>query len=136
MTGWRAAAIRVGVIVLSVAAIAWLAVSVQSTRAEGELSELVRDQRIDELERAAELRATAERYVPGRRPSMIEATLRIQAGDHAAAIRILTDVVDDEPQNGEAWLLLARAAEQRDPELAERAMARVRELAPPVPPAD
>jgi predicted Zn-dependent protease len=128
--------IRLGVIVMAVVAIAWLGLSVQSTRAEDELSDLVRAERTGELDRAAELRRTAERFVPGRRPSLIEATLRVQAGDRAGAIRLLRDVVADEPENGEAWLLLARAAEQTDPGLAERAMARVRELAPPVPPPD
>jgi predicted Zn-dependent protease len=130
----RAAVTRAAVIVLAIAAIGWLALSVQSTRAEDELSSLAREERVGDLDRAAELRRTAERFVPGRRPSMIEATLRVQAGDRAGAVRILEDVVHDEPENGEAWLLLARAAEDVDPGLAERAMARVRELAPPVPP--
>ncbi len=129
--------IRIGVVLLAAAAVAWLALSVQSTRAENELSELVAQENVpgpDELARGAELRETAERFVSGRRPSMIEATLRVQGNDRAGAIALLEEVVADEPENGEAWLLLARAAEEPDPELAERAMARVRELAPPVPP--
>jgi predicted Zn-dependent protease len=128
---------RVAVVLLALAAIVWLALGVQATRAENELSDLVAQESVpgpDELERGEELRREAERFVPGRRPSMIEATLRIQGNDHAGAIRLLQDVVEDEPENGEAWLLLARAAEDQDPELAERAMGRVRELAPPVPP--
>ena len=40
----------------------------------------------------------------------------------------------EEPENAEAWLLLARATEDDDPARSEQAMARVRALAPDVPP--
>ena len=60
--------------------------------------------------------------------------MRLKGGDAEGAVRLLQDVVRDEPENAEGWLLLARAAGERDPALADRAMARVRALAPEVPP--
>ena len=46
---------------------------------------------------------------------------------------MLRRAVAAEPENLEAWALLARAARTEDPALAARARARQRELAPPVP---
>ena len=42
---------RAGVIAVAIVAIAWLALSVQATRAEDELSDLVREERVGELDR-------------------------------------------------------------------------------------
>ena len=66
---------------------------------------------------------------------MYRAAIAIRAEDFPAATRDLQAVVAGEPENLEAWSLLARAAEQADPGLAARASARARELAPSVPPA-
>jgi predicted Zn-dependent protease len=86
-----------------------------------------------DLAEAADLRRQAERWVPGRRPSLLEATLRLKADDRERAAELLEDVVADEPENAEAWLLLAQASEDRDPERESQARARVRALAPDVP---
>jgi predicted Zn-dependent protease len=129
-------AVRAGIVVLAVAAIAWLGAGLAATRAQDDLSHLVavtEHPTARQIARAADLRRDAERWVPGRRPSLLEATLRGKAGDVAGAVRLLQQVVRDEPENGEAWLLLAQAARDRDPALAERARARVRVLAPDVP---
>lgn len=124
--------VRAALVALAVAAVAWLAAGIDASRAQDDLGRLVattaEPDRAD-LARADELRRRAERYVPGRRPSLLEATLRARA-DRAGAARLLEDVVANEPDNAEAWLLLARAT---DPPRSERAMARVRELAPDVP---
>jgi len=129
--------VRAGIVVLAVAAIAWLAAGLAATRAQDELSRLVavtEDPTAARIARAADLRRDAERWAPGRRASLLEATMRLNGGDAEGAVRLLGDVVRDEPENGEGWLLLARAAAERDPALADRAMARVRVLAPEVPP--
>jgi predicted Zn-dependent protease len=130
-------AVRVGLVVLAAAAIAWLGAGVAASHAQDDLGRLVattaHPDRAD-LARAAALRRDAERRVPGRRPSLLEATLLLQARDHAAAARLLEDVLADEPDNAEAWLLLAQADRDRDPARARHAMARVRALAPDVPP--
>jgi len=129
-------AVRVALIILAAAAIAWLGAGVSASRAQDDLGRLVatvaEPDRAD-LARADELRRKAERYVPGRRPSLLEATLRLKGEDRAGAARLLEDVVADEPENAEAWLLLAQADEDRDPARAAQAMARVRALAPDVP---
>jgi predicted Zn-dependent protease len=123
---------RAALVVLAVAAIAWLGVGIAASRAQDDLGRLVattaRPDRAD-LERADELRRKAERRVPGRRPSLLEATLRLKGDDRAGAARLLEDVVADEPENAEAWLLLAQASDDRE----AQAMARVRALAPDVP---
>lgn len=124
--------IRAALVLLAVAAIAWLGAGIAASRAQDDLGRLVattaRPDRAD-LERADELRRKAERRVPGRRPSLLEATLRLKGDDRAGAARLLEDVVADEPENAEAWLLLAQASDDRE----AQAMARVRALAPDVP---
>jgi predicted Zn-dependent protease len=128
--------VRVALLALATAAVAWLAVGLAASRAQDELRDLVQATErptAADLARADELRRAAER-TPGRRPALMEATLRLKGDDAAGAARLLEQVVRGEPDNGEAWLLLARASEERDPARAQEAMARVRELAPRVPP--
>jgi len=125
--------VRAAVVLLAVAAIAWLGAGIAASRAQDDLGRLVATtdapERAD-LARAEELRRRAERAVPGRRPSLLEATLLVKT-DRAAAARLLEDVVAAEPENAEAWLLLSQASEGRR---AEQARERVRALAPDVPP--
>ena len=125
-------AVRVALVVVAAAAIAWLGAGLAASRAQDDLARLVattaNPDRSD-YERAAELRADAERRVPGRRPTLLEATLHMKGDDRAGAARLLDDLVADEPDNAEAWLLLSQASEEREAE----ARARVRELAPDVP---
>jgi predicted Zn-dependent protease len=52
----------------------------------------------------------------------------MKGDDRAGAARLLEDLVADEPDNAEAWLLLSQASDEREAE----ARARVRELAPDV----
>lgn len=130
-------AVRAAIVVLAVAAIAWLAIALQASRAQDELARLVAapdPPAAADLARARELRADAERGVPGERPSLLEATLLVQAEDAARAADVLRHTVAAEPENGEAWLLLSRAADATgDDALAARARERVRALAPEVP---
>jgi predicted Zn-dependent protease len=124
--------VRAALVLLAVAAVAWLGAGIAASRAQDELGRLVaitaEPDRAD-LAKAGDLRREAERFVPGRRPSLLEATLLVKADRHAAA-RLLEDVVADEPENAEAWLLLSQATEGRR---AEQARERVRALAPDVP---
>lgn len=128
--------IRAAIVLLALVAVAWLGAGIAASRAQDDLARLVAaTAQPDEadLTRAADLRRKAERWVPGRRPSLLEATLRLKADDRAEAARLLDDVVADEPENAEAWLLLAQASEDRDPEREAQARERVRALAPDVP---
>lgn len=124
--------LRAATVLVAALAIAWLAAALAASRAQAELERVVATQDRPEPARLAELRADAERWVPDRRPTLIEATGLVKAGADAAAVRRLEDLLAAEPENAEAWLLLSRAA--TDPALAERASARVRALAPPAPP--
>ncbi len=125
--------VRAAIVLVAIAAVAWLAAGIAASRAQEDLARLVAT--ADEPDgadraRASELRQRAERRVPGRRPSLLEATLLVRI-DRAAAATLLEDVVADEPDNAEAWLLLAQAT--AGTERAEQAMERVRALAPDVP---
>ena len=125
-------AVRIALVVIAVAAVAWLGAGLAASRAQDDLAHLVattaNPDRAD-YERAAELRAEAERRVPGRRPTLLEATLHMKGDDRAGAARLLEELVADEPDNAEAWLLLSQASDEREAE----ARARVRALAPDVP---
>jgi predicted Zn-dependent protease len=130
-------ALRAAIVVIAVAAIAWLAAGIAASRAQDELRALVSGTErptAAQIARADELRRAAERATPGQRAAMMEATLRIKGDDRVGARRVLERTVREEPANAEAWLLLARATEDDDPAVSERAMARVRALAPAVPP--
>jgi predicted Zn-dependent protease len=122
---------RIAIVALAAAAIVWLAAGLSASRAQDDLARLVattaEPDRAD-YERAAVLRKKAER-APGRRATLLEATLHMKGDDRAGAARLLEDLVADEPDNAEAWLLLSQASDEREAE----ARARVRELAPDVP---
>jgi hypothetical protein len=69
---------------------------------------------------------------PDTKPELDEATILIFLGRNAEASRLLGDVVHKEPRNAGAWALLSRATSRSDPKLSAAAVARVRELAPPL----
>jgi predicted Zn-dependent protease len=125
--------VRAVIVFAAVAAVVWLAAGITASRAQEDLARLVATADAPdraERARAEELRRRAERRVPGRRPSLLEATLLVRA-DREAAARLLEEVVAGEPDNAEAWLLLAQATEGT--QRSEQARGRVRALAPDVP---
>ncbi|HEX8743145.1 MAG TPA: hypothetical protein VF712_08415 [Thermoleophilaceae bacterium] len=63
-------------------------------------------------------------------PEGLRATLNIRRRRNREAFDSLTEIVRREPENLQAWALLALVSRQIDPELAQRAAARVRELDP------
>jgi hypothetical protein len=127
---------RVVLVALSVAVIAWCGVRLIGTGAQADLDRIAFGAGFPSTpERVDDLVTGASRLTPDPRPRMYRAAIAIRADDLAAATRELRAVVADEPENLEAWSLLARAADGVDPVLAARAAARARELAPPVPPA-
>jgi cytochrome c-type biogenesis protein CcmH/NrfG len=125
---------RVAVVVVALAAAAFLAVGYTAARAEDDLARLnVGTPRPGpaDVARARDLAATAGRATPGERGAILEAEILRRAGEAAAATRLLQAAVEREPENAEAWLGLSRVA--TDPALRRRAAQRVRELVPPVP---
>jgi predicted Zn-dependent protease len=130
-------AVRVALVAVALAAIAWLGAGLAASRAQDELRDLVTDTErptSEQLDRARELRQAAERGTPGQRAALMEATLLLKGEDTAGARRVLERAVKTEPKNAEAWLLLARATEDDDPARSGRARAQVRALAPDGPP--
>ena len=131
--------VRATLVAVALVAGAWLAVQERGAVAEEELTRIAFDTegRLDAAQRRriAELLPAHRRLNADRRPDLIEAFLLLRDGRDREALAILRDTVRAEPDSVEAWALLARAASRTDPPLAARARARVRELAPPVPPA-
>ena len=122
---------RAAVVVVAVAAAAFLAAGFTAARAEDELFGL--RFRAPDVARAETLADRAGRATAGERRVLLLANVRLRAGDARGAVALLRGAVRREPANAEAWLGLSRAARAVDPELARRAAQRVRELVPSVP---
>jgi hypothetical protein len=124
---------RVALLVVAVAAVGWLAVSVGSSRAQNELIDLgVPGHGADPTrERVHALADRARLLSRDRRADLAEGVALRRIGDTAGAVRLFERVAREEPENVEAWGLLARDA---GPALAAEARRRLRALAPPVPP--
>jgi Flp pilus assembly protein TadD len=76
----------------------------------------------------------ARKHNPDTQPAVNEAALLARVGQQDRAVSILRGVVDKEPDNLTAWVILSSAAARREPTLAARAADRARELNPPVAP--
>ena len=131
-------AARIGIAVVAVVALAWLAVNLRGL----ELSE--RGERlaatpnptpaqVAEAERALE---NARFLNPDTRPLLVEGSLlAAQGGRRAhAGIELLELAVRREPDNLVAWAVLASATQRIDPARSRAARERARELSPPVAP--
>jgi len=124
------------VALVALAAAVCFVVALGAARAEDRLSDLqFRPPQLGpaELRRADELERDAGRLTPGERRVLLLANVRLRGGDAPGALELLRGSVRREPENGEAWLGLARAAREADPALARTALQRLRELVPPVP---
>jgi hypothetical protein len=130
-------AVRALIVLLALAAGGWLGVQERAAHAEQELEAIAFDPgrtlETGAVARAEDLLRADRRLNPDRRPDLYEAVVLGRAGRTPEAIAVLRRTVAAEPENLEAWALLARAARTEDPALAARARARQRELAPPVP---
>lgn len=85
-----------------------------------------------EAERALDLFERGRDGTPGTQPLVNQAGLLARIGREAEAVALAREAARREPENSEAWALLAIVSEKRDPRLAEAAGRRVRELNPPV----
>ncbi len=130
-------AVRITLVALALLAGGWLAVQERAADAEQELDRIAFRPggalTPAEVARAEDLLATARRLNPDRRPDLYEAVVLGRDGREREAVAVLRETVAAEPENLEAWALLARTARRADPRLAARARARLRVLAPPVP---
>ena len=119
---------RTGLVVAAVLVAAWLALGLRPVRDERlGLAWVSRD-----ADRASSYLVRAAQHTRSTGPELRLAQLdAFRDRPHDAVVR-LRRVVRREPENHEAWVLLAQTARAVDPALAARALARARELSPPV----
>ena len=121
---------RIVLIVAALLAGAWLATQVRAARAEDRLTSIAFENG-DAADAPALL--DADRLLnPDRRPDLFEGVILGRQGDFRGAVGAIQRVTAAEPQNIEAWGLLASAAKRTDPRLAAEAAATARRLSPPV----
>jgi hypothetical protein len=125
--------IAVRVLLVAVAALAglWLVQSLSPVRDQKAGLAAVRAK--DGVDRAYRLLEDAAAGTRSTAPELNLAQLDAFTKQPARAIPRLRAVVAREPENYEAWVLLAQTARTADPALSARARARARELSPPVP---
>jgi predicted Zn-dependent protease len=87
-----------------------------------------------QIAHATDLFERARKRNPDTQPAVNEAALLARVGQERRAVSLLRDVIDKEPDNLTAWVILAQAASKSDPALSARAAGRARELNPPVAP--
>ncbi|MEA2364752.1 MAG: hypothetical protein QOI32_264 [Thermoleophilaceae bacterium] len=125
---------RVALGVLALVVLAWLAVGLRNARSEAEAVRLigtsVRTVPLEQLDRAGDDYRSADRLNASSDPDLHLAALENFTGHPRRAIRLLREVTRREPENFDAWFLMAGVAAKRDPSLAARAEARARELNP------
>jgi predicted Zn-dependent protease len=123
-------AVRILLIVGALLAGGWLATQVRAARAENRLTTIAFEKG-DPADAPSLL--DADRLLnPDRRPDLFEGVILGRKSDFAGAVTAIQRVTAAEPENIEAWGLLASAARRTDPKLAAEAAATARRLAPPV----
>ena len=85
-----------------------------------------------QIDRALSQFEGARKNNPDTRPDVEEATILTFLGRDARATAMLRNVVRDEPRNALAWAQLSVATRSSDPALSAAAVARFRELVPPL----
>jgi Flp pilus assembly protein TadD len=122
--------VRIALIVAALLAGAWLAVQTRAARAEEQLTTIAFEN--GNVADAPPL-LKADRLVnPDHRADLFEGVILGKRGDFPGAVVAFQRVTTAEPENIEAWGLLASAAKRTDPALAARAQAAARRLSPPV----
>jgi predicted Zn-dependent protease len=121
---------RIVLVVLALTTGAWLAVQERAARAEQGLTRMAFEN--GDLADSKRLLAADRRLNPDHRADLFEAVILGRQGDFRGAVTAIQRVTRAEPENIEAWGLLASAAKRTDPALAARAQQRARELSPPV----
>jgi predicted Zn-dependent protease len=124
---------RIAVFALAMIAVAWLGLSYRNSRLEHD-AQLVAVQKAPpraQIDRALSDLRSAEALNPDH--STGDATrvaLHVRAGRLDLARADLERLVDREPENAEAWVLLASLTQRSDPARSAQARARLRQLNP------
>jgi hypothetical protein len=131
---------RITVLVVAAAAIAWLGTGLHAADLEARGTNVGANQpgkfSIPRAREASRFYDRSRRFNPDTRPILLEANLLtfFRAGNDRA-LALAREVTRQEPDNVNAWAIVAGMASRLDPPLAVRARQRIRELSPPVPPA-
>ncbi len=127
---------RAAIALVALAAVAWSVVLWRGERIGRDASSrIIMNQGLSDAEWAREVERLrdAELLDPSTKWPVARAGALLQRGRRADAARVIEDVVQREPDNVEAWIVLREAAEGRDPRQAARARMEIRRLSPPVP---
>jgi Flp pilus assembly protein TadD len=122
--------VRIVLIVAALLAGAWLVTQTRAAHAENQLTTIAFENgNVNDAQRLLK----ADRLLnPDLRPDLFEGVILGRRGDFPGAVAAIERVTSAEPENIEAWGLLASAAKRTDPALAARAQATARKLSPPV----
>jgi Flp pilus assembly protein TadD len=131
------AMLRIAIVVLSLAAAGFLVVQERAARAGADISRIALSAKgtptPPEIAKANSELKTATRANPDTDPLINLGVIYARAGQAKPAGAQFAAVTRKEPENAQAWSLLAFAADRYDSDLAATARARVRALEPPVP---
>jgi cellulose synthase operon protein C len=119
---------RSGIVVAALLVALWLASGLRPVRDEQAGLAAART----DTDRAYSLLERARQRTRSTSPELRLAQLDAFTERPQQAVSRLKSVVRREPENHEAWVLLAQNARTVDPALAARALARARALSPPV----
>ncbi len=129
---------RAALALVAVLLVAWSAVLWRGDRIGSDASDrLIRNADLPEAEFAREMERLrdAELLDPSTRWPVARAGALYQRGRFEQSARVLNDVLEEEPDNLEAWLYLREVAAGRDPVREAEARAAIRRLNP-TPPED
>jgi len=131
------AMLRIAIVVLALAAAGFLVVVERSARAAAEIQRTALSASGTPTPRdiaaARDGLPAATRWTPDTDPIINLGVIYARAGQARPAGAQFAAVTRKEPENAQAWSLLAFAANRYDPDLAATARARARALEPPVP---
>lgn len=114
---------RAALVVVAAVACVWLVAGWRSSHLLADAERPSGSAKIDaaELERRRDMLDDARRWNPDPTPDIREGQLLVIADRDREAVRLLQEVVEREPENYEAWLVLRQAAVRVDPPLSRRA---------------
>lgn len=106
------------ILLAAVATCAWFALGIRQARDTDRASGIVTSASSISAPAAAHVNSLLDAagwLNPDRQVDVVRAELALQRNDPSAAERILRGLTHSEPMNVEAWVLLAQAAQGRDP---------------------
>jgi predicted Zn-dependent protease len=125
---------RIAIAVVALLVVAWSAVLWRDDRIGSEASNrLLRSEQLSDAEWAREVERLrdAELLDPSARWPLARAQAYLLRDRPRDAARVTESVLDREPENVEAWIVLREATREIDPRRAAQAAAEIRRLSPP-----